>query len=171
MAFRHNDSAIRIMEAYEAAKKNDPTLSQGQFLRQGAPGFRLDKAPGKFKSDDSAARYFRKIRSGERSGAAMYEAAQPSSNIRGLFQFKVRLEDGRFISQNITVAGGTSTFDIPNIEHQLRGNKAEQVEELVRHYQQRYEMAEAEIDMETLEVRPIATQRKSIRMRLGVDFK
>lgn len=197
MALRRIDSRQRILEAYERAKSNDPTLTQGRFMRQGAPGYTFEtyrtldryervgegrkaysrlipgkhiRAPGKFKSDDSAARYFRKIRSGERSGAAMYEAGtqdKPGRNI-GLFQVRARLADGRVISQNIDVSGAMSTFDDINIEYLIKTRNADRMEALILHYQSRYGMDETDVDMESLEVRPIHHQRRPIRMRLSV---
>lgn len=161
------DSRQRIMEAYERAKTADPSLTQGQFMRHGAPGYELEGAPGKFKNDDSAARYFRKIRSGERSGAAMYESGRGKGET-GNYQLRARLFDGRIISQNIAVAGGTSSFDVPAIEHQLKTQRAEQVEAMILHYQSRYGMESTEVDMESVDVRLIQTQKKRIRLRMNI---
>lgn len=168
---------LRIIEAYERAKRANPAMTQAEFMRRGAPGSGMTreqqeklKAPGRFKNDDSAARYLRKILTGERTGGAMYRYGteeKPGRGI-GLFQFKIRTAEGKYISQNIDVAGGRSTFDIAAIEHELKRNRRERVEAMVAHYRERYGQEEAEIDIESLEVRPIARQRRPIRMRLAI---
>jgi len=177
MPQRDDVARQRIKEAYERAKRADPSMTQARFMRAGAPGSRMSaeqqeklKAPGRFRNDDSAARYLRKIMSGERTGGAMYRYGTEEKPGRGvgLFQFKIRTAEGKYISQNIDVAGGRSTFDIAAIEHELKRNHRDRVEAMVAHFRERYGQEEAEIDIESLEVRPIARQRRPIRMRLAI---
>jgi len=61
MPSRDDEARLRILEAYERAKARNPQLTQGEFMMRGAPGATIEKAPGKFKNRESAARYFRKI--------------------------------------------------------------------------------------------------------------
>lgn len=165
---RDDKSRIAILEAYERAKAKNPRMTQAQFMMQGAPGASIKNAPGQFKSEEAASRYFRKIRSGERTGGAMYRAGRETGTI-GLYQIRARLEGGKFISQNISVESAYSTFDIPAIEHDIKTNRRERVEAMIAHYRERYGQEEAEIDMDDVEVRTIRHQRKPIRMRLSLD--
>lgn len=177
MPYREGEQRIRILEAYERAKRADPSMTQGRFMMAGAPGSRLSadeqkrlKAPGRFKNKDSAARYLRKILTGERSGAKMYDYGTEEKPGRGvgLFQFKIRTAEGKYISQNIDVSGGRSTFDNAAIEYELKRNRRDRIEAMVAHYRDRYGQEEAELDIDSLEVRPIARQRRPIRMRLAI---
>jgi hypothetical protein len=170
MTDRDERARLRILQAFERAKATDPSITQGAFMRAGAPGSRVKGLPGKFKSDDSASRYFRKIRSGERTGGAMYRQGTEDlpGRMIGLFQFKVRTAEGRYISQNIDVAKAYSTFDNAAIEYELKRNQRTRVEAMIAAYRERYGQEEAEIDLDSLEVRPIRHQRRPIRMRLSL---
>lgn len=143
-------------------------MTQGEFMRRGAPGASLDNAPGKFSSNESAARYFRKIVSGERTGGAMYRAGREHGTV-GIFQIKSKI-GGRHISQNITVTSGFSTFDIPAIEHELKTTRRKEAEQLADKYRTRYGMEDADVAdfLDEMEVRTIKTQKKPIRMRLSI---
>lgn len=139
-------------------------------MREGAPGAKLKDAPGKFRNEESAARYFRKIKTGERSGGAMYRAGE-EPKFKGLFQVRLRYGEGDrdFVSQNITVAQGDSTFDIPAVEHQLRTTRRDDLRQTVNYYRNRYGAAEYAFDPdEDMEVRTIRMQRRPIRMRLAL---
>jgi len=170
MADRNDQARLRILQAYERARAVDPSITQGQFMRAGAPGSRVTNLAGKFRTDDSAARYFRKIRSGERTGGTMYRQGTEEGPGRmvGLFQFKIRTDDGRFISQNITVAGAVSSFDNAAIEYELKRNRRDRIEAMVAAYRERYGQEHGDIDIDSLEARPIHHQRKPIRMRLAL---
>jgi len=169
---RDERARLRILEAYERAKGVDPSITQGQFMRAGAPGSRVEGLIGRFRSDDTAARYFRKIRSGERTGGAMYRQGTeegPGRNI-GLFQIKTQIGPDRFISQNITVAGGRSTFDYAAIESEIRLNHRAEMMRIIRAYRDKYGIEQEEIDLDAIEARTIRHQRKPIRMHLGLDW-
>lgn len=177
MPYRQGEQRLRIIEAWQRAKRADPSMTQGRFMMAGAPGSRLSadeqkrlRAPGRFKSKDSAARYLRKILTGERTGARMYDYGTEEKPGRGvgLFQFKIRTAEGKYISQNITATNARSTFDNAAIEYELKRNRRDKVEAMVAHFRERYGQEEAEIDIESLEVRPIARQRRPIRMRLAI---
>lgn len=170
MPSRDDKSRIRILEAYARAKEANPKLTQGQFMMAGAPGARVKKAPGEFKNEGTAARYFRKIKTGERTGGAMYRAGtqeKPGRNI-GLYQFKIRTSEGKYISQNLVVAGASSTFDNARVEYELKQNRRERVEAMVAHFRERYGQEEAEIDMDSLEARPVHHMRRPVRMHLSI---
>lgn len=169
MAGRDDDARWRILEAYSRAKQVDPTMTKGQFMRRGAPGAHITKAPGSFKNDESAARYFRKIVSGERTGGAMYRAGREKGNI-GLFQLRTKMGD-RFISQNIVVAGGSSTFDIPAIEHELKTTRRNDTEKVIDKWRAKYGREDADMEdlLRELEVRTIHHQNRPIRMRLSIS--
>lgn len=123
---------------------------------------------GKFKNDESAARYHRKIVSGERTGGAMVRAGTPKAAQRGLFQFRIRTAAGQFISQNISVAGGYTSFDEAAVEYELKRNRRDRIEAMVAYFRQRYGQEEAEIDVDSLEVRVIAHQHRPTRMRIDL---
>lgn len=172
---RYDDRArLRILEAYERRKdyeaKRGRKLTQGQFMLQGAPGARLDKAPGKFRNEESAARYFRKIKTGERSGGAMYRAGS-QDKIKGLFQLRWKRGPGKddYVSQNITVAGASTTFDIPAIEDELRNQRPADVKKLIDQWRSKYGKEAYDVDPDDVEVRLIRKQIKPIRMRLAIS--
>lgn len=153
MPDRNSNARFRILEAYERAKAINPAMTQGEFMRAGAPGSRVEGLVGKFKSDDSAARYFRKIKSGERTGGAMYEEGRSKGTI-GSFQFRIKMRD-RWISQNIAMVGGASTFDIAAVEYELKKNRRPDIEAIVAKYSAKYGQEFEPVDFETLEARPI----------------
>lgn len=155
---------LRYLEAYERAKAADPSITQGEFMRRGTH----DLPIGKFKNDESAARYHRKIVKGERTGAAMVRAGTPKGAMRGSFQFRIRTTEGKFISQNISVEGGYSSFDVAAIEYELKRNRRDRVEAIVAYYRTAYGQEEQEIDLDSLEVRVIARQRRPTRMRFSI---
>lgn len=155
MASRNEQARFRILEAYQRAKEVDPTLTQGQFIRAGAPGMRQDKndkiaLPGKFKNDESAARYFRKIRAGERTGGSMFEEGRRNAQ-QGSFNVRIRIGKGPkdYISQNMTVFGAESSFDIYAVQHELKTTKRKDVEDMVLYYRNKYGYEERE-DVEDL---------------------
>lgn len=178
MPSRDDEARLRILEAYERAKAADPTLTQGEFMMRGAPGsslVRRDKngnpiirngktipAAGHFKSEASAARYFRKIKTGERTGAAMERAGRAP---RGNYQFRVRVDD-RYISQNVIATGMSSTFDTAFVEAELKGPRRRDVEKIVARYRARYGKEEAAFDPNTMDVRPIRRARVTRYFRL-----
>ncbi len=167
---RDEKARLRILEAYERAKRVDPSITQGAFMRAGAPGSRVEGLVGKFRSDDSASRYFRKIRSGERTGGSMYRQGTeegPGRNV-GLFQLRTRIGKDKYITQNITVAGGRSTFDIAAVEAEIRKSHKAEVERIIRAYRDKYGIEQEEIDLDAIEARTIRHQREPIRMRLGL---
>lgn len=164
------DSRVEILLAYERARKADPSITQGQFMRAGAPGSRMKGLPGNFKSDDSAARYFRKIRSGERTGGAMYKAGSqhgPGRNV-GLFQLHAKIGPDRFISRNLSVGNGSSTFDIPAIESEIRKNHRTEVAAIVALYRSRYGVEGEDFDMDEIEVKAVRHQRKYQHIALNI---
>jgi hypothetical protein len=170
MPDRNDKARFRILEAYERAKSANPAMTQGEFMLAGAPGSRVKNLSGKFRSKDTAARYFRKIKTGERTGGEMYRQGTqeyPGRNI-GLFQFRVQTAEGQFISQNIEVAGGSSTFDVAAVEYELKANRRERIEAMVAHYRLRYGQEETEIDIDSLEARPIRHARKMTRMHMSI---
>ncbi len=168
MAERDDRARIRILEAYERAKVINPALTQGEFMRAGAPGSRVKGLVGKFRSDDSAARYFRKIKTGERTGGAMYREGRQKGTL-GSFQFRIKIAADKWISQNIAVAGASSTFDIAAVEYELKRNRRERVRELIEAYRSKYAMEEMPIDLDALEVYPIHRVRKPYRIWTGID--
>lgn len=155
MPGRNDKARFRILESYERAKAINPAITQGEFMRAGAPGSRVEGLVGRFKSNDSAARYFRKIKTGERTGGAMYEEGRSRGTI-GSFQFRVKMRD-RFISQNIAMVGGASTFDIAAVEYELKHNveRRNDIERLVGKYRQKYGQEFEPVDFESLTARPI----------------
>lgn len=134
-------------------------------MMKGAPGATLDKAPGKFRNRESAARYFRKIKSGERTGGAMYQAGVQKQVI-GNWQFRVKLGPDRYIGQNILAAGVRSTFDIPTVEHELLGPRRADVQAIISRFRERYGMEAAQFSDEDFDVRPIKRSKTLARMRL-----
>jgi len=169
MAGRDDDARWRILEAYSRAKQVDPTITRGEFMRRGAPGAHLPKTPGKFKDDESAARYFRKIVSGERTGGAMYRAGREKGNI-GLFQIRGKLGD-RFISQNIMVAGGSLDVRYPRDRARTPYDTTERHGEVIDKHRAKYGMEDADVEdlLRELEVRTIHHQNRPIRMRLSIS--
>lgn len=161
MPDRNANARFRILEAYERAKEINPSMTQGEFMRAGAPGSRVKGLVGRFKSDDSAARYFRKIKSGERTGGAMYEEGRQRGTL-GSFQFRIKMRD-RYISQNIAMVGGASTFDIAAVEYELKRNRRPDIEAIVAKYRAKYGQEFEPVDFESLEARPIATQKAPVR--------
>lgn len=163
---RAEHDRARIMQSWERARATDPTVTQARFMREAT----RDLPYFKNASNNTLARYFRKIRDRERTGSAMYEYGTQEKPGRGvgLFQFKVRTIDGRYISQNIDVAGARSTFDNAAIEYELKRKRSDAVAMAILAAQRDTNTPESEIDLETLEVRPIARQRRSIRMRLAI---
>lgn len=168
MTVRNDKARIRILESYERAKKVDPTITQGQFMRSGAPGSRVEGLVGRFRSDDSAARYFRKIRSGERTGGAMYEQGRAKGTL-GSFQFRIKLGRERYITQNVAIAGTSSTFDIAAVEYEMKHRNRASVEKLIATYRAKYGMEQHEIDMDSLEVRQITKVHKPYRIWGAID--
>lgn len=69
--FKRGSHREDILSRYDAAKKRNPKLTQGQFMMQSNPDL--------YANEDSAARQFRKLKSGEISGERMYKR---SHNIR-----------------------------------------------------------------------------------------
>jgi hypothetical protein len=169
MADRNNNARFRILEAYERAKTIDPSMTQGEFMRAGAPGSRVKGLVGRFSNDESAARYFRKIKSGERTGGSMYEEGRSKGTI-GSFQFRVRMKD-RYISQNIAMVGGASTFDIYAVEHELRTNpqRRADIERLVGKYRQKYGQEFEPVDFESLTARPVTKVHTPYRFWGAID--
>lgn len=167
MASRDSNARFRILEAYARAKEANPSLTQAEFMRAGTRGLKA----GKFTTDDSAARYLRKIIKGERTGGAMYREGtqlKPGRGV-GLFQFRVTTGEGKVISQNIAVAGGAaSTFDNAAVEYELRHSHRERIEAIIAHYRERYGQEAVEIDLDSLETRPIHHQRRPIRLWLSL---
>lgn len=164
-SYRDDKSRMRYLLAYERAKVADPSITQGQFLRRGTH----DLPVGKFRNDESAARYHRKIVSGERTGGAMVRAGTPKGAVRGHFQFRIRTAAGHFVSQNIEVAGGYSSFDTAAIEYELKRNRRDRIEAMVAHFRARYGQEETEIDLDSLEVRVISHQHRPTRMRFSIQ--
>jgi len=76
-----------------------------------------------------------------------------------------------FISQNIMVAGGSSTFDIPRIEHELRTTRRSDTEKVIDKHRAKYGMEDADVEdlLRELEVRTIHHQNRPIRMRLSIS--
>ena len=166
MPSRDDEARLRILEAYERAKARNPQLTQGEFMMRGAPGATIEKAPGKFKNRESAARYFRKIRDRERTGGAMFRAGE-EKGVVGLYQVQLPLRSGQYVSQNMTVVQARSTFDIPAVEDELRRNLPAFREKLQR-YKSKYDVASIDFDPSQLSVRTIRHQRQPIRMRLSI---
>lgn len=170
MADRDDTARIRILEAYERAKAVNPSLTQGQFMRAGAPGSRVKGLTGKFSNDESAARYFRKIKTGERTGGAMYREGAQTKGTLGGFQFRVKLGN-RYISQNIAMAGASSTFDIAAVEYELKRNRRKDVEKILARFRNKYGMEETaydDADLDRLEARPIARSHTPYRLWGGI---
>jgi hypothetical protein len=172
---RDDEARIRILEAYERARAYNPKITQGQFMLRGAPGQSIPKAPGKFKNEASAARYLRKIISGERTGGSMYTAGSSrrrGGRTGGLFQFRIHLGTDasgtdRAISQNIMAYDtGNSTFDLSRIEDELRGPRRAEVQALIDKYRSKYGMEHVAVDAERITARPVVHQRTMPRLTL-----
>jgi len=175
MPTRDDESRIRILEAYAKAKRADPRLTQGQFMMHGAPGSNFDDAKtGRFANEKSAARYFRKVKSGQRTGGAMYRESAAKSKA-GLFQAKLKLReqvDGhdQYVSQNIMVAGGRTTFDLVAAETEFRKpENFKKFQAQLRKYKDKYAVAAMDFDPSSLELRPIRRQHAPIRLRFSIQ--
>lgn len=165
MAARDDEARLRILAAYDRAKRANPKMTQAQFMRAGAPGSQTEGLVGKFNNDESAARYFRKIKSGERTGGAMYREGKVH---QGLFQLRAKFA-GQYISQNILVAGAPSSFDAYAIEEDIKQNRRANVEKMVARFRQRYGKDDAELDLASLSVRTIRHQKRPVQMRLNIE--
>lgn len=143
-------------------------------MRAGAPGSRVEGLPGKFKDDATAARYFRKVKSGERTGGTMYRAGsqdKPGRSV-GLFQVKLQLGKDRYISQNVTVAGASSSFDIYSVEQEMKKAHRQDLTNIIEWYRGKYGMEKQEVDedaiLDDLEARAIRHQRRPSRFWMGI---
>lgn len=165
-----DEARVEILAAYERAKRANPRLTQAQFIMEGSP-------KGHFKSEEAASRYFRKIRSGERTGGNLYRESVEQTR-QGQYQVRVKVagvgdkrgRDGDWVSINLATAGARSSFDIPAIQDTLRqpANAARFVEKLQK-FKKTYDLRKMQPDMRTLQVVPIRRQRKSVSLRLNIE--
>lgn len=112
-------------------------------------------------------RYLRYLISGERSGADIWKKAQSESKEKGLYQILWRGVDGIWYSQNISAAGATSAFDIPAIEAELRtGQRRTELGNILKRFQERYQLPQGELDPERFVVRMTRQQRVQPTIRV-----
>lgn len=164
MADRDEQARLRILAAYERAKRENPSMTQADFMLAGAPGSQQSGLAGRFHNRESAARYFRKIRSGERTGGAMYREGEVK---QGMFQLRAKFGD-KHVSQNILVANAPSSFDTYAVEQEIKRNRREDVEKIVAYFRARYGKEDVTMDMASIRVRRVEHQRRMPTMRLGI---
>lgn len=118
---------------------------------------------GRFKTEKDAARYFRMIRDGERSGDDLWaEAAQHYGGGRSdIFQVEMPDAHGNWRSFNLSAVNARSKFDIPTIEAQLR-NDPDLLDRKVREWERRYDIKAGDLDSSRFRVRRILSVRKPL---------
>lgn len=165
-------SAQEIIARYEYAKSRDPKMTQGRFFRSGTGD--------RFKSDESAARYFRLLKEGKRSGNVLWNEStgrivtrkgrrvfvSPPSN-RNNYQVLVRDANGNVRSFNIGAIGGRSSFDIAILDDEVRRRK-DVLQAKAKEWAQRYGIKENDINVEDFEIRKTRRADKPYQMVLNL---
>lgn len=162
--FRDVD-AEHIVRAYDRAKAHDPKLTQAEFM--------MKARPGAYRNRESAARYFRLLRDGGRSGKNIYaeatgervyseerhrwerrhEAAQ-----RDLFQVFVKDAQGNYRSFNVEAAHGRSAFDNALLMRRIR-ERPQLLGAKAREWANRYNLKLSDLLVDDFEVRHVKDQR------------
>lgn len=165
MPDRDDEARLRILSAYERARSLDPSLTQGEYMRR--------VAPSRFKSESAASRFVTRLRRGEVDDEAARIVEEDRKNTRpSLFRAMVRLEDGRWVSQNLAVTDARGALDAPSVEAEMRQPKniADLQKSLAR-YKSKYNVAEMNFDPSSLRVEAMQHQNQPIRMRLDLRPK
>lgn len=110
-------------------------------------------------SPDTAARYHRKIISGERTGSDIWKRATEPVE-KGLYQAQwIDPATGKHYSVNLSVANAKSTFDIVAIEAEMRAQPAT-IAQIVDRFRLRYGDEAAHLQASKFSIRQIAKQRR-----------
>lgn len=142
-----------IIERWRAAKQADPKLTKADFMMKGSPG--------KYKNRESAAAYLRVLLSGKRTGSRLWEQSSqtPPGGQRDLYQVAVKDKSGNMRSFDLEVVGGSSTFDVPLVEHRLKEDR-KALKQKRDAWARRYDIDTSELDIENINVRRIRRARK-----------
>lgn len=165
-------SAQEIIARYEYAKSRDPKLTQGKFFRAGTGD--------RFKNEESAARYFRLLKEGKRSGNVLWSESTgrivtrkgrrvyttPPVNPNN-YQVMVRDRQGNVRSFNIGAIGGRSSFDIVVLDDEVRRRK-DVLQAKAKEWAQRYGIKENDINIEDFEIRKTRRADKPYQMLLNL---
>ncbi len=158
--------AQRIAAAYDAAKRANPRLTQGEFARKTFPTIteRYGAATSRReqrKIEKSGARYLRLVLEGKRTGRVNVRRGtitRPGGQV-DLFQVFVPIAGGGWKSFDLGAVGARSTFDIPLIEEQLRRDPSG-LEAKRRAWAERYALRDADIGTDSFEVRRVTRHRR-----------
>jgi hypothetical protein len=156
-------SREKILAAYDRAKMHNPKLSSGDFMWE-VPTMRE-----RFKSKESAGAYLRVLKQGRRTGGVLYrEASQPGQ--RGMYQVIFTTPDGKkAYSQDLTVAGGESEFDIAAIETELKQPTAQRhLGAVIDKWRAKYGFSQNAMRASRFRVRQVRKQSVKRTYRIGI---
>lgn len=90
---RYESEREEILERYKVAKRRNPKLTKGQFM--------MLSNPDKYKNEDSAARQFRKLESGETTGERLFKRSRDirhyhrTRKVKGVQEYEPVMEKRR----------------------------------------------------------------------------
>jgi hypothetical protein len=160
-------SDVDIAAAYQRAKRNDPTITQGQYAVRAYPTIseryrHATTDAERRRIELSGARYHRLVLAGQRSGRVNIErgAAVRTGGSVDLFQVFIPVSGQKeWVSFDLTGIGAKSTFDIPSIEAQLRNNP-DILARKAAQFARRYDLQRSDLHAEAFEIRRVTRHRK-----------
>lgn len=159
---------VDIAAAYQRAKRNDPTLTQGQYATRAYPTiserYRHARSDAERRRIElSGARYHRLVLQGKRSGRVNIErgAATRTGGSTDLFQVFIPIRGKQeWVSFDLVAVHARSTFDIPSIEAQIRAHP-ELLERKAGQFARRYDIARSDLDTAAVQIHHVTRHRKS----------
>lgn len=166
MALRKG-SDVDIAAAYQRAKRNDPTITQGQYAVRAYPTiserYRHARSDAERRRIElSGARYHRLVLQGKRSGRVNIErgAIMRTGGSSDLFQVFIPVQGQReWVSFDLAGVGARSTFDIPSIEAQIRAHP-ELLDRKAAQFARRYDINRSDLNVAGFQVRRVTRHRK-----------
>lgn len=160
-------SDVDIAAAYARAKRNDPTLTQGEYATKAYPTIaeryrRARTDEERRKIELSGARYHRLVLQGKRSGRVNIErgAISRTGGSTDLFQVFIPVSGQKeWVSFDLAGVGARSTFDIPSIEAQIRAHP-ELLERKAQQFARRYDIQRSDLNVTGFQVRRVTRHRK-----------